>query len=372
MRRKGEAGWAEVQPFLPSAGWPEIRGHLAAHIAPLLNPERPAEVSIQEVFWGDLGARPRPPASVSAAQGEGEGEAAPADPDPRTLPPAELAERLEARVCHALPLDAWPQGIAAAWVAAFDAGLRREMTAAPTPDAAWKILLQHAETLLKGQYGLSGLQFNWSLISNLRLDFQRQLLHTVTRLRSPLENFVPYFAGDVLDYLMERGTPKAPGPIQQRVLAALAGAAAVRERTGEPLIVMTHSIGAEIFYDAVTSFAPRAPGLEDLQVDFWASVAGQLGLFAELNLFLCPTCSKGTVPPAPGLGYLWNLWSPADLLSTRAAPALPQAHDTAMTVTEDIFKIHGEYLGSTVFYRSFAQKLGAYLSYEAPALGRSG
>ena len=120
-------------------------------------------------------------------------------------------------------------------------------------------------------------------------------MHRVTELRSPLEGFLPYFMGDLLRYLSARGTPEQPGPIPQRVLAALERLQAAKQDNGEPIVILTHSMGGQLMYDALSAFAPARPSLRDLQVDAWCASASQLGLFAGLGLFLTPTAPDGTL-----------------------------------------------------------------------------
>jgi hypothetical protein len=84
--------------------------------------------------------------------------------------------------------------------------------------------------------------------------------------------------GDVLAYKDDRGTPEQPGRIVQEVAAALSEAADLRT-TGDPLIVVAHSLGGIIVYDIVTWFRP------DISIDVLVTVGSQVGWFEELKLF---------------------------------------------------------------------------------------
>ena len=76
-------------------------------------------------------------------------------------------------------------------------------------------------------------------------------------LRPTLHEFIAYFIGDVVVYLNERGTPQAPGEIPKRLLAALLKAHVRKKQTGEKIVVITHSMGGQLFYDAVKFASPR-------------------------------------------------------------------------------------------------------------------
>ena len=69
--------------------------------------------------------------------------------------------------------------------------------------------------------------------------------------------------GDVMTYLVHRGTPKDPGEIVSIVLKKLREAKNNTPDHGrDPLIVIAHSMGGNIVYDILTSYAP------DLKIDY--------------------------------------------------------------------------------------------------------
>lgn len=103
-------------------------------------------------------------------------------------------------------------------------------------------------------------------------------------LRPTLNEFVAYFIGDVLTYLNERGSAEAPGEIPRTVLRALRLAHNRKKQTGEKIVVVTHSMGGQLLYDALTYFCVKDPVLKDLVVDHWISCGSQVSFFAELRL----------------------------------------------------------------------------------------
>ena len=114
-------------------------------------------------------------------------------------------------------------------------------------------------------------------------------------LRPSAHNLMANFAGDAFIYLVNREVNGKPGDIPNRVLVALRLAHNRKKQTGERIVVICHSMGGQLFYDAVTHFAPRDPVLADLRVDHWITLGSQVSFFAELGLFLTqPNISKPT------------------------------------------------------------------------------
>jgi hypothetical protein len=97
------------------------------------------------------------------------------------------------------------------------------------------------------------------------------------------------------------------------VLAGLDTAAFAAESRGEPLVVLTHSMGGQIFYDLVTHFLPRMPEHRGIRIDYWCAAASQVGLFEELGLFLESAPERGPGPAAhPPREHLGGWSSPKD------------------------------------------------------------
>lgn len=101
----------------------------------------------------------------------------------------------------------------------------------------------------------------------------------VLALRPAVTRPVAIFLGDVFTYLASRGDKDNPGQIVQEILSTLREAAAVRTDK-DPLIVIAHSMGGNIVYDILTSFAP------DVKVDALVTVGSQVALFKEIGLYV--------------------------------------------------------------------------------------
>jgi hypothetical protein len=188
--------------------------------------------------------------------------------------------------------------------------------------------------------------------------------HLLADLRQPLNLIGARFFGDVFVYLNGRGDSAHPGPIPQRMLDILETADASRRESGEPLIVLTNSMGCEIVYDIVTHFLPRIPRYSGIRIDYWCSVASQIGLFEELKLFLASSDAYGTdkgnrvpFPDGKNLGVWWNVWDVDDVISYSVRDIIEGVDDTPFRVGEMLLKEHVGYLQQESFYTVFAERV---------------
>jgi hypothetical protein len=192
----------------------------------------------------------------------------------------------------------------------------------------------------------------------------RRVRTTVTAIRRPLEVFLPTFLGDVMTYLTTRGTAEEPGPIPLRILETLDVAQFAATSRGEPLVVLTHSMGGQILYDLLTHFIPRMPEHREIRVDFWCATASQVGLFEELKLFLSSDAAYGSDtgtraprPSAEHLGGWWNVWDHADLLSFRAEGIFEGVDDGPFFAAGSPATHHNRYLDSAGLYQALARRV---------------
>jgi hypothetical protein len=180
-------------------------------------------------------------------------------------------------------------------------------------------------------------------------------------LRPGINELASVFLGDVFVYLAERGDAAAPGPIMNRLLSALNSAQAKqRARGGEPIVAISHSMGGQLVYDAVTHFLPGAHGRQSIRVDFWCATASQVAFFEELKLFKLKDPKLKTpdkVPFPENLGVWWNVWDPNDFLSFTAADIFDGVDDEPYNSGLSVVAAHSGYLQRASFYRRLAQKL---------------
>ncbi len=181
-------------------------------------------------------------------------------------------------------------------------------------------------------------------------------------LRPMANEFVANFLGDVLIYLNERLSPAAgPGEIPRRVLDALAEAQAHKVATGEPIIVVSHSMGGQLIYDAVTHFAAADPRLKDLEIDHWISYGAQVGFFAELGLFLGqPVTAPGQKLPLPPHAKRWtNYYDTNDLVGFIMEPVFEGVKDIEYDTGYGLALAHTGFLARPSFFETIAGRIAA-------------
>lgn len=180
--------------------------------------------------------------------------------------------------------------------------------------------------------------------------------------RPIVNQLVSQFMGDVFVYLAKRGQAGAPGVVPQILLDKLVELQALKDtRGGEPLIVISHSMGGQLVYDAVTHFLPRTPALSHIKIDFWCAAASQVGFFEEGKLFIekDPSHKTGKKVAFPGsnLGAWWNVYDENDFLSFTAKDIFKDVDDAAYSSGMTLVKAHGGYLARPSFFREMADKI---------------
>jgi hypothetical protein len=175
--------------------------------------------------------------------------------------------------------------------------------------------------------------------------------------RGALHPVITRFSGDVFEYLLRRGNAQSPGPIVRTVLASID--AALARRPDEPLIVITHSMGGNIFYDILTHYRPN------LEAEVWVSVGGQVGLFEEMKLFHESDLSIKTPRKIDQLGRrvrCWlNVYDPADPAAFLAAPVFQNVKDIPFSTGAGDYHTHLNYFKRLRLYASLHSELeGAF------------
>jgi hypothetical protein len=174
-------------------------------------------------------------------------------------------------------------------------------------------------------------------------------------LRRVVQPHLTHFVGDIFVYLKSRGTPARPGDIVRRVAGALDDAAHAAG-PGDPLIVVAHSMGANIVVDVLTSF------LKHVRVDTLVTVGNQVGWFEEMKLFLAsdprlPNSHQERVPKPANVGRWLNVVDTSDFLAYAAAPIFEGVRDVTFTTGRGPLAAHTEYFKDVSFFK----RLGAWL-----------
>lgn len=178
-------------------------------------------------------------------------------------------------------------------------------------------------------------------------------------LRPTLNEFVAYFIGDVLTYINERGTMETPGEIPRTVLRALRLAHNRKKETGEKVVVVTHSMGGQLFYDAVTYFCVNDPVLKDLEVDHWISCGSQVSFFAELRLHHDqPDVAMPDKLQRPSNISAWtNFYDTNDLVGFRMSPVFDGVTDKEYDTGYGLAFAHTGFLARPSFFQMIANSL---------------
>lgn len=268
-------------------------------------------------------------------------------------------------------------GIAADRVAR-DPAVRAQLTAASDLESQLKILSNAVQIEAERQSPLAGqgaLDFLRVMHARVTESFSRAvdgpgaaLSLAAGEMRPKLNDFVTRFLGDLLFYMTRRGEEDAPGPIPRVLIDELAHAQTNKDaRGGEPIILLTHSMGGQIAYDVLSSFLPRSGS--GTKVDFWCATASQIGFFEELNMLLAssPSYSKATGKQTPlptsNLDHWWNVWDRNDILSfTTKGIFASGIDDEEFWSGMWVAAAHGGYLERPSFYRRLAEKISAAIS----------
>ena len=178
-------------------------------------------------------------------------------------------------------------------------------------------------------------------------------------LRPTLNEFVAYFVGDVFAYLNQRTAGDGPGEIPRRGLAALRRANARKQQTGEKIIVVSHSMGGQLFYDAISHFVQADPSLSGIEVDHWMSCGAQVSLFAELRLFQGqPDVAKPQKLPRPAAVKAWtNFYDRNDLVGFVMDPVFAGVTDLEYDTGYGLAFAHTGFLARPSFFQAMASRL---------------
>jgi len=206
-----------------------------------------------------------------------------------------------------------------------------------------------------------------------RIEHLSKELPLLSMLRGSVESFLDVFIGDFLSYFVHRGTSEHPGPVQKRALEAVSRLhARGQERSnpaqasglqgGEPLIVVSHSMGGQIVYDLLSYFLPLHPEFSGVRVDFWVNAGSQIGLFEEMKVFAASSAEysqeSGLKVPKPlGLGYWWDVWDYGDPLSYTVAEIFEGVDTEPFRAGTPLLYDHIAYVGNPAFYTCLAVKL---------------
>ncbi len=166
------------------------------------------------------------------------------------------------------------------------------------------------------------------------------------------------FLGDAFIYLNNESNPESPRfKIQKVVLDAIIKAAKAAKADGSPLILLGHSMGANILYDMLKSPEVIEAVEQELDAPFGAdlfmTVGTQVGLFEELKLFGDKHASKPAM-----CEYWWHVYNEMDVLSFGASGIFEDVIQFECNTNANIINAHTAYFTSPVFQRRLNKRLG--------------
>lgn len=171
-----------------------------------------------------------------------------------------------------------------------------------------------------------------------------------------------HFLGDVFVYLKshENEELNKREAIRETVLEDLKKAAKAAQGENDKLIVIGHSMGANILYDMLTDTdymqeVNKALCFK-LKIDLFLTVGTQLGLFEELDLFTAST-TEGLAPSPASVTHWWHVYNRMDVLSFTAEGIFADVKEFSVNTKANIIDAHTAYFSSPVFFKRLQKRL---------------
>ena len=407
----------------PEKEFTDVRHYLRRFIAPLLS-NFPDEVWIEQAYWGDVAVRfawegASRPRSLLLGQGTGNAIGTPAEQAILAATMRDSLDRLPS-LCPAepragltsgrsgggatpLPLrlkdlsseelsdlfvdillpsidddELRPRASLLADTLAHDGEFLGSLAAMSNSASECELVVSRLNTGLKPEWvGMGGSREVFRSFGDRLYEVTSRALSlpgvatsvVVGELRKGLNDFVSNFFGDVFAYLKNRlhEDGQSPGQIPARFLEKLLTAREIQmQRADEPIVVLSHSMGGQIVYDALTHFMPRDARFEGLRIDYWCATASQVGFFEEAKLFIesRDDYQRGNPVPFPEqhLKAWWNVWDYNDFISFTTRGIIAGVDDQPYHSGMSLIGAHSGYLQRPSFYRNFAERLGKRLS----------
>lgn len=176
-------------------------------------------------------------------------------------------------------------------------------------------------------------------------------------LRRTVQPYVTNFFGDIFVYLESRGSREEPGEIMRPVCQALE-TAADEATVDDPLIVVAHSMGANIIYDVLSHFRPA------VKVETLITVGNQIGWFEEMKLFAAsdrsiPNPQRSRAPKPANVRRWLNISDASDYLAYAVEPIFEGSRDVSFASGRGPLAAHTEYFKNIDFYLLLGEQVNA-------------
>lgn len=197
-------------------------------------------------------------------------------------------------------------------------------------------------------------------VSNARLRIRQKTVSTTARLfneplRAIFHQQCALLIGDAFAYFSARGDDHLAAPIAERVMESLRQAVAVRQKTGDELIVIGHSMGGVILCDIVTCYG------QDIPIDVLITVGSQFPLFADLKMFPGINGSQRPIPRPDNVKHWINIFDPHDFLGYPASHIFSGVDDFHLPTYALGASTHTNYFNRRSFYFQLARRLADYI-----------
>ncbi|MGH7193725.1 MAG: hypothetical protein ACREJM_09360, partial [Candidatus Saccharimonadales bacterium] len=196
--------------------------------------------------------------------------------------------------------------------------------------------------------------------SNARFHMREKMVTTTARLfneplRAIFHEQCALLIGDAFAYFSSRGDTEKPAPIAQRVICSLQEASALSRKSGQPLIVIGHSMGGVVLCDIVTCYG------KDIPIDILITVGSQFPLFTDLGMFPGAQESPRPIPPATNVSHWINIFDPHDFLGYPAGHLFAGIEDFHLPTYAVGASAHADYFNRRSFYFHLARRLQEYM-----------
>lgn len=182
--------------------------------------------------------------------------------------------------------------------------------------------------------------------------------------RRDLSRSVSLFLGDVFVYLGKRDVPGQQGTrdrIFAPIVADLVAAAKEARASGEPLVVVGHSLGGVILYDILTDQTAVDQLATEigtpLKIDTLFTVGSQPGFFADLGLYAERPTEQAKLALPAGVSTWMNVFDFTDVFSFLCAPMFDDVQDFGYDTVVNLLHSHSAYFQRPSFYKRMRARL---------------
>lgn len=182
--------------------------------------------------------------------------------------------------------------------------------------------------------------------------------------RRSLSQGVALFLGDIFVYLRNRDVAGPTGTrarLFEPIIVDLIKAGKAPRAPKEPFVVIGHSLGGVLLYDALTDpvcLARLNAEVPGFKIDCWLTVGSQPGFFADLGLYLNLQKNGAGRFDKPACVTSWlNVYDFTDVFSFLCKPFFDGVDDFGYDTAIDLLHAHSAYFKRASFYKRLELRL---------------